>query len=1099
MEGEPMKTRRGWWLRLVALLVLPVLSATGGAIVGVTPSATAAQLNTTKTAPVQELSSVVLQLIKTVERSDALACDTRNVVVRRLRELDDALLLGRRSAAQALASAWRQDVWSMEAANVIGPELGSSLQNRLSRLQGKVGSGYDKPGPTRHWDPLPSCDITGTSSGPPTDTTVASGTAVLASNSGEVVGSYNPTIEDPMADLKIFLKIGAGLLNLVNIAVPGLGTVLSSLLGGVVDLLWPQGTGPNMANLFQDLVDTTTYNQVAFSVNQLGGQLGGTGGWNGVFGAWQLNCQQTYGGFDTNDCASAARDLYPIWYGIYSDFIGFRDAIEGAGDQVKLLALFTAYDNLFVPFLSQGVQLHQYWKADQGKGWRALDDTLENNVLVPIPLVAMDDELNPNYVDPGTGKPDRGVGYVDYIYQQGLDQQPSASSNWAARNKWIRDETLQVLDFRDMWKYLDPRAYPDGVPGGAKLTRMIYSDPVGDVVVTPSLPSNVSGPLKEITIWNKWANTLANSNSQVSSVQSTSPPSLGPAQSGAVQGDTAQPRNDAYYKNLGDAACRGTATNCAGPIIGVDAEADRRSLVTHPEWIPNAILFRFAAGGLARAGNWASSGTYKSKSYRFAYDDEVLATAQVFSSHHWSDSVGSVVQTVAFGFRNADSFSPAGEAIGVGSGKCLDVTTQVVINSCSQPPTYTQTWTYDPGLQQLSITNPAVNPADNPADNPYKYCLDTAGSAPGDGDTTVDTAVVVNPCDDGARYYDKTSDTWRTSSQRWSIDAFGDGVARITNVKSGLMLNVYNNSITSGMPLRLYTASGSTAQQWHAANPLTGEIHGIASGRCVDVPNFSTTPGTQVQISDCHGNAAQQWTYNPTNMELIYTAHPSLCLEARGGSTADGTAVQINTCTGSLRQQWKLGGNGSWISTMTPNVVMDVTGGNTTNGTLVQLYHANGTQAQQWSRPSTQGGVVYSVAAGKCLDLPNKWDNDTQAVIKSCSAPLSAGQTWVYHPIAQTFTVASPTGPKCLDARAGGTTAGTAVVINDCTGVASQRWTRDFTYSMITNVNSGLVLDLTGAGTTTIDGTTVQLSQLEKSSEGIPRPTTSQKWVWSLG
>jgi hypothetical protein len=117
--------------------------------------------DTVKTVPVHELSSVVLSLIRTVEGSTALACETRNSVVRRLRELDDALLLGRRSAAQALASAWRQDAWSMEAARVIGPELGSSLQNRLDRLRGKIGSGYDRPGPTRHWKPLPSCDTSG--------------------------------------------------------------------------------------------------------------------------------------------------------------------------------------------------------------------------------------------------------------------------------------------------------------------------------------------------------------------------------------------------------------------------------------------------------------------------------------------------------------------------------------------------------------------------------------------------------------------------------------------------------------------------------------------------------------------------------------------------------------------------------------------------------------------------------------------------------------------------------------------------------------------------------------------------------------------------
>jgi len=95
----------------------------------------------------------------------------------------------------------------------------------------------------------------------------------------------------------------------------------------------------------------------------------------------------------------------------------------------------------------------------------------------------------------------------------------------------------------------------------------------------------------------------------------------------------------------------------------------------------------------------------------------------------------------------------------------------------------------------------------------------------------------------------------------------------------------------------------------------------------------------------------------------------------------------------------------------------------------------------------------------------------------------------------------------CLDAYGGGTTAGTAVVINDCTpGAASQRWSHDFGNSTITNVNSvryaadgtvlsSLVLDLPGG---TADGTEVQLTELRLDADGIPIPAPSQKWVWTL-
>ena len=74
---------------------------------------------------------------------------------------------------------------------------------------------------------------------------------------------------------------------------------------------------------------------------------------------------------------------------------------------------------------------------------------------------AMAEELNP-------ANTDKGIGYVDTIYKVGLNQQPDASTmdGWNTRNAYIRDNMLNVLDYRDMWKYQNPRGYPDGVPGG---------------------------------------------------------------------------------------------------------------------------------------------------------------------------------------------------------------------------------------------------------------------------------------------------------------------------------------------------------------------------------------------------------------------------------------------------------------------------------------------------------------------------------------------------------------------------------------------------------------------------------------------------------
>ncbi len=110
---------------------------------------------------VHKLSHDVEKLIKIVEGS-TLACQTRNAVVRRLRKLNDALLSGRLAEARLMALAWRQNAWSLEAARVLSPEVGSAVQVRLGGLADQLGTAWAaKPGPTKHWQPLPSCDTAG--------------------------------------------------------------------------------------------------------------------------------------------------------------------------------------------------------------------------------------------------------------------------------------------------------------------------------------------------------------------------------------------------------------------------------------------------------------------------------------------------------------------------------------------------------------------------------------------------------------------------------------------------------------------------------------------------------------------------------------------------------------------------------------------------------------------------------------------------------------------------------------------------------------------------------------------------------------------------
>ena len=1040
--------------------------------------------STNRQVPVEELSAVVEKLIKQVENS-SMPCETRNSTIGKLRILDDALLSGHLMAAETFAQAWRQDAWSQMSGGVMAPEMGSSIHNRLGHIQGNIDLTAEvKPRPLKKWKPLPTCELaegsdplgvgeeldpgagelspgTGDVEFGPEELNLGSGEIGLASS--DLVGSYTPAGQDPSVFAKVLLKTMLG-------KVPGIGFILS----GLVDLLWPQGTGTDeygneLPNMFKAIVDESTYTLVASDLKGLGDQLmDRETGWNTQVTGWRGTCEKS-GGFNTEDCVGAARDvLWPSFQSKLDNFTTARPRFQQNGgtpesdSRVKLLPLFAQYENLYLSFLRDGMLLHPYWAE------RTLaDGTTGVDLDGDMAANAMKVELDPNY-----SNHDRGISYVNTIYNMGLKQQeeledPSTTQGWNSRNAFVRDQTLDVLDYRDMWKFQNPRSYPKGVPGGVKLTRMIYSDMVGPkgASVMPLQPVNVAGPLKEITGWTKTDKFGVSTVHFVGALQSTSPPLLGPAQSGEITGNSGLLANHAHYFNV----------SALGPISIVNAGLNLNE--DSPAGYPTSVVrLGWARGGESWIGY--EEGTRVVKTFR--YDGEVLATARATGMMYHDDQAKHVASGFVFGFRFADSFNPSGEAIEAGSNMCMDVSfatdTQAWLDTCSVPPKASQTWTYDPVLEQISVTDPA---------NGNKYCLDSTGAWRG--------PAVVKACDDGALTYD-SNDNPITSSQRWTITGEGGWIAKITHAKSGLVLTGNYSTPYSGAKLVLYNyAQGSMTQRWRAHDSLTGEIHGIGSGRCLQLP--STTAGTQVLIYDCNGNAAQQWTYNRANKELIYANAPSLCLEARGGGTSSGTAVQINNCSGAPGQRWTLEelnmsinqGGGGRIINDNSGLVMDVTSGNTANNSLVRLYTSNNTEAQQWSRTSSHGGAVYALPTGTCLHLAN----GTTPVTQTCNNPLTADQIWTYHPIAQSYSISTPGGDKCLEA------ANTGLAIDVCSGEPNQQWSRDFMFSTITNVGSGLVLDSSGAATNF--GTAVTLTAQPRDADGnLTTANPSQQWVWSL-
>ena len=73
----------------------------------------------------------------------------------------------------------------------------------------------------------------------------------------------------------------------------------------------------------------------------------------------------------------------------------------------------------------------------------------------------------------------------------------------------------------------------------------------------------------------------------------------------------------------------------------------------------------------------------------------------------------------------------------------------------------------------------------------------------------------------------------------------------------------------------------------------------------MDAYDNQVTPGTKVEIWTCNGGASQQWQLNASG--TITGVQSGLCLDVTGRSTANGALVELWTCNGQSNQQWALG------------------------------------------------------------------------------------------------------------------------------------------------------------------------------------------------
>jgi hypothetical protein len=1009
-----------------------------------------------------ELSNRVLKLIKLVEENPELTCDMRYRLVKRLRALDDAIEAGNRSAARALVMAWTSEARSYQQAALLSAAHGAILHQGLQGFIDEIGEGWPTtPGTTRKWDPLPACHSGGTSLPAVSLAATASGTSCPAL---PPEGSWDS--EDTLIVLKSFLH-----------EVPEVG----GMLAGILEILWPSGKDTEVSAIIDRTLECVTQDDAAKSLIGLHAAFSPSDGYLSFKNAWMKDCALDGVPSDQwpaiiaaspgTTCKGTTQSMADNWRAVQGKFVSERIWFQTTSPdyQLKLLPLFVQYETLYMSFLREGILMSAAWKASGLVG----EDTAGK------PASIMADELNPAFVDvnsqfrdasTGLKAPDRGINYVNWVYNRGLAAYPEATgdkkwSKWTKRNAYIRDKTLTVLDFRDTWKFLDPAAFPEGVEGGVKLTRMLYSDPVGhkrdDDFASFQPPANVLGPLTELTVFSQRATTADKvlqygSMYAVSAIKSTNPPTAGPARSGEITGDaTHDGTTMAEYLDL----------RVNGPVTEVRTYYDARDDIFDSRPLPSAINFK-----LASTGDWIHTGgagfptlideDYHQLSWNFP--GHVLAAVKAMGIYTDFGKDTQTTDSVILGFRLHDSFFPSGALVSTAFHSCMNVAlnpgAQVNAAACSGGPG--QIWAYDTNMKAVTIGG-------------GQFCLRAAGATSG-------SAVVIGACTG-------------SKNEQWELVPNETGVSgMLKSVESGLVMTATGLGTTISISLTppgYGSFGGYNYQMWTATSPLQGEVHAIGSGRCLDVKNDGTAEGTPVQISDCNGGRAQAWTYNEVTRTL--SAHQGTnCLNAPSGNI--GAELQIMSCSNPRgHQEWVFNPDRT-ITHVPTGYVLDVKSGGMTAGSLVVLASpvANKT-SQQWSWPSRRGGNVHAMYAGKCLDALNLV-NGTPAQISDCLASPAPGQEWTYHPLTHRITAHGDGMEHCLSI------SGTAVVVNACLNDPNQLWTLQSTgvggtiaSTPSIKTTSPKCLTLQGTGTVTASGAKV-IVQTCASAPADP----NQQWIW---
>lgn len=253
------------------------------------------------------------------------------------------------------------------------------------------------------------------------------------------------------------------------------------------------------------------------------------------------------------------------------------------------------------------------------------------------------------------------------------------------------------------------------------------------------------------------------------------------------------------------------------------------------------------------------------------------------------------------------------------------------------------------------------------------------------------------------------------------------------------VLDVSGGSKYSGANIQLYTANGTSAQQFAVKHLADGKynIYSYQSGMAVTVKDGKNINGANVFQFYPLAEKSQTWSIVPTgkgDYEIISTIGDK-ALDVSGAKTDDGTNIQIYESNRSQAQRFYFEKirdidssefveeeleDGTYIicSSINENKVLDVDGGSTNSNANIQLYTSNNTTAQEFVIQKDKDTGFYTIASKKS----GMRMTYSEGVLKNFSNVYQddVGVQWEFrHIIGEYYMIYVANSSYCLDVDGG--------------------------------------------------------------------------------